>query len=60
MDKPYVFICFDTEDAVNPQADNALLRLAQTYDRAGLPACFFMVGEKARMLRARSRKESQR
>jgi hypothetical protein len=57
MPKPYVFICFDTEDPINPEADDVLLRLAQTYDRAGVPACFFMVGEKARVLRARGRKD---
>ena len=27
MSKPNVFICFDTEDPINPEADDALLRL---------------------------------
>ena len=58
MSKPYVFICFDTEDPIHPEADDALLRLAKTFGRAGLPACFFMVGEKARMLRERGRKDA--
>lgn len=57
MAKPYVFIAFDTEDPINPEADDALLRLAQTYDKAGVPACFFMVGEKARVLRSRGRRD---
>ncbi len=57
MEKPNVFICFDTEDPINPEADDALLQLARTYHRANLPACFFMVGEKARVLRERGRKD---
>ena len=57
MSKPYVFICFDTEDPVNPEADDALLRLARIYHSAGIPASFFMVGEKARVLRERERKD---
>ncbi|MBM4087326.1 MAG: hypothetical protein FJ272_21250, partial [Planctomycetes bacterium] len=55
--KTPVFICFDTEDAVNPEADDAALRLARIYSKAGIPACFFMVGEKARVLRERGRKD---
>ena len=31
MNKPNVFLCFDTEDPINPEADDALLRLAQGY-----------------------------
>ncbi len=57
MAKPYVFICFDVEDFVNPEADDVLLELAQIYHSAGLPACLFMVGEKARVLRERGRKD---
>jgi hypothetical protein len=57
MAKPYVFIGFDTEDPINPAADDVLLRLAQVYSKAGIPACFFMVGEKARVLRSRGRKD---
>src|SRR5262245_51375731 len=57
MSPPYVFLCFDTEDPINPEADDALLQLARLYHDAGLPACFFMVGEKARVLRERGRKE---
>ena len=57
MAKPYVFIGFDTEDPINPEADDVLLRLAQTYTNAGIPACFFLVGEKARVLRSRGRKD---
>jgi hypothetical protein len=57
MSKPYIFICFDAEDPINPESDDALLRLAQIYHSAGLPACFFMAGEKARVLRERGRKD---
>jgi hypothetical protein len=57
MSKPNVFICFDTEDPINPEADDALLRLARLYEKAGIQACYFMVGEKARMLRERGRKD---
>lgn len=42
MPKPYVFIGFDVEDPINPESDDVLLRLAHTFDKAGLPACFFM------------------
>ena len=55
--KPYIFISFDTEDAINTEADEALLSLARIYSRVGIPACFFMVGQKARMLRERGRKD---
>ncbi|MBT3270377.1 hypothetical protein HN371_24755 [Candidatus Poribacteria bacterium] len=57
MGKPYVFIAFDTEDSVNPAADDALLNLARVFDEASLPASFFMVGEKARVLRDRGRRD---
>jgi len=57
MSKPYVFICFDTENPIDPESDDALLRLAQIYHSAGLPACFFFVGQKARVLRERGRKD---
>ncbi|MBN1671060.1 MAG: hypothetical protein JXR37_08515 [Kiritimatiellae bacterium] len=57
MSKPYVFICFDTEDPINPEADDAVLRLARLYEKAGIQACYFMTGEKARMLRERGRKD---
>lgn len=55
--KPNVFVCFDTEDAINPRADDAALRLAQIFGRVGIRAGFFMVGEKARVLRERGRKD---
>lgn len=57
MAKPYVFICFDTENPISPESDDALLRLAQIYHDAGLPACFFFVGQKTRVLRTRGRKD---
>jgi hypothetical protein len=57
MPKPYVFLCFDTEDPINPESDDALLQLARLYEDAGLQACFFLVAEKARILRERGRKD---
>ncbi len=57
MPKPYVFLCFDTEDPIHPEADDAVLDLARALDSSGLRGCFFMVGEKARTLRARARRD---
>jgi hypothetical protein len=57
MTKPYVFLSFDTEDPIHPESDDALLQLARLYHDAGLPACFFLVAEKARVLRERGRRD---
>ncbi|NCQ28387.1 hypothetical protein GW813_06005 [bacterium] len=52
-----MFVGFDAEDPVNPEADDALLRLCRIYEKAGIAAGFFLAGEKARVLRARGRKD---
>ncbi|MCZ7648641.1 MAG: hypothetical protein M5U26_25845 [Planctomycetota bacterium] len=52
-----VIISFDTEDFIGPKADDALLRLATTLTAKGLRGSFCMVGEKARVLKARGRSD---
>jgi len=52
-----VIFSFDTEDYVDPVSNDALLRLAQIHTRYGVPACFGLVGEKARFLRACGRRD---
>ncbi|NUQ00497.1 MAG: hypothetical protein HUU35_11650, partial [Armatimonadetes bacterium] len=52
-----VFLSFDTEDPIHPESDDALLRLCRTLSEAGVPGNFFMVGEKARLLRERGRRD---
>src|SRR5438094_8201170 len=51
----YVVLWFDTEDYIEPAADDAALRLAQDLDGLGVRATFKVVGEKARTLAARGR-----
>jgi len=53
----YVLLWFDTEDYVDPAADDAALRLATDLDRLGVRATFKMVGEKARVLEQRGRRD---
>lgn len=52
-----VFLGFDVEDPIHPESDDAVLRLARDLADAGTPACFFLVGEKARVLRERGRRD---
>lgn len=52
-----VFLSFDTEDPIHPEADDALLRLCRILAEAGVPGNFFLVGEKARVLRERGRRD---
>lgn len=52
-----VLISFDTEDFIGPAADDALLRLAKLLTSKGIRGSFCMVGEKARVLRDRGRKD---
>lgn len=56
---PPVFwlLWFDTEDYLEPAADDAALRLAQGLTARGVRATFKIVGEKARMLQARGRSD---
>jgi hypothetical protein len=53
----YVTLWFDTEDYVLPQSDDAAKRLAETLTRLGVRATFKIVGEKARTLEQRGRKD---
>lgn len=52
-----VFIGFDVEDPIHPESDDAVMRLARDLADVGAPGCFFMVGEKARVLRERGRRD---
>jgi hypothetical protein len=51
----YVVLWFDTEDYIDPIADDAALRIATDLTRLGVPATFKVVGEKARVLESRHR-----
>src|SRR5580704_6476344 len=51
----YVVLWFDTEDYIEPAADDAALRVATDLDKLGVRATFKVVGEKARVLEARGR-----
>ena len=53
----YVTLWFDTEDYILPQSDDAAKRLADTLTNLGVKATFKMVGEKARVLEQRGRKD---
>lgn len=53
----YVTLWFDTEDYVLPQSDDAAKRLAEMLTRMGVKATFKVVGEKARVLEQRGRKD---
>ncbi len=53
----YYLLWFDTEDYVEPAADDAALRLALDLEKMGVRATFKVVGEKARVLEARGRKD---
>ena len=51
----YVMLWFDTEDYIQPAADDAALRIAKDLERLGVRATFKVVGEKARVLETRGR-----
>lgn len=51
----YVVLWFDTEDYIEPSADDAALRIATDLTQAGVRGTFKIVGEKARVLEARRR-----
>ncbi|MBL8206040.1 MAG: hypothetical protein JNM09_17520 [Blastocatellia bacterium] len=53
----YVTLWFDTEDYILPQSDDAAKRLAEMLTRLGIKATFKVVGEKARVLEQRGRKD---
>jgi len=52
-----VLFSFDVEDFIGPVADEALLRLARLLTAKGIRGSFCIVGEKARVLRERGRKD---
>lgn len=53
----YVVLWFDTEDYIEPASDDAALRLAEDLEKLGVRATFKVVGEKARTLEARGRRD---
>src|SRR3989475_2819642 len=53
----YVTLWFDTEDYILPQDDAATKRLAEMLTRLGVRATFKVVGEKARVLEHRGRRD---
>ena len=53
----YVTLWFDEEDYILPQDDDATKRLAEMLTRLGIRATFKIVGEKARVLEQRGRKD---
>ncbi len=53
----YVILWFDTEDYLLPASDDAALHVADFLTREGVRATFKVVGEKARTLERRERKD---
>ncbi|MBI3683503.1 MAG: hypothetical protein HY235_24270 [Acidobacteria bacterium] len=53
----YYLLWFDTEDYIEPAADDAALRLALELEKMGVRATFKVVGEKARVLESRGRRD---
>ena len=53
----YYLLWFDTEDYITPASDDAALRLAKELDQLGVRATFKVVGEKARVLEKRGRRD---
>jgi hypothetical protein len=54
-DPVYIVLWFDTEDYIEPAADDAALRIANDLTALGVRATFKVVGEKARTLKSRHR-----
>jgi hypothetical protein len=55
--KVYVLLWFDTEDYILPQSDDAAKRLAVFLTQQGIRVTFKVVGEKARVLERRGRRD---
>jgi hypothetical protein len=53
----YVVLWFDTEDYIEPASDDAALRIADDLSAEGVHATFKVVGEKARVLEQRGRRD---
>jgi len=56
--RAYVILWFDTEDYILPQSDDAAKRLAAFLTEQGIRATFKLVGEKARALERRGRRDA--
>jgi len=54
----YITLWFDTEDYITPADDEACLRLAKDLTARGVQATFKIVGEKARVLEQRKRRDA--
>ncbi len=48
---------FDTEDFVNPETDDAPLRIAKLMEKHGIRVVFKIVGEKLRALKRNGRED---
>jgi hypothetical protein len=58
--RPYVVLCFDVEDYTSPESagmDDIPKWLAETMSEMGATGSFFVIGEKARSLEARGRRD---
>jgi hypothetical protein len=53
----YYLLWFDTEDYIDPRADDAAMNLAQGLEKLDVKATFKVVGEKARVLESRGRRD---
>ena len=53
----YVVLWFDTEDYIEPASDDAALRIANDLTAEGVQGTFKVVGEKARVLESRGRRD---
>src|SRR3954453_7285361 len=53
----YVVLWFDTEDYIEPAADDAAMRIAKMLTAEGVRATFKVVGEKARVMEKRGRRD---
>ncbi|HYE06566.1 MAG TPA: hypothetical protein VEL07_13705 [Planctomycetota bacterium] len=50
-------LCFDVEDLISPESDDAALWMAQMLTEHGLTGSFMIVGEKARLWERRGRRD---
>ena len=58
--RPFLVICFDVEDYTSPESvgmDDIPKWMAETLTEAGVTGSFFVIGEKARSLEARGRRD---
>src|SRR5206468_12905930 len=50
-------LCFDVEDLVTPESDDAVLWMADSLSQSGLVGSLMIVGEKARLWEQRERRD---